>query len=249
MAGIESYDALMAVINARMTTRDLDTALAVPREHYELILEAARQSPSPGNSQPWHFVVVNDPETKQRVADVYLAERARRVGLGMHVPDAGYGGIATAPGVVAVLADLRLVRAFPVPPDTAADPTLEADYRRHQERMVLEAVGAAQMAAHLAATALGYNPWWVTATGLPKLLAPLEALLGVPDGLALLDFLCFGRPAHEVHKRWKKELDEIVSWERVDRAKLLSDEQAANWIKNTPADAFVSAVPPERPTL
>lgn len=245
----ERYDALMGVIGSRMTTRDLDTALAVPREHYERILEAARHSPSPGNSQPWHFVVVTDPQTKQRVADVYLEERARRVGLGMHVPDAGYAGMATAPGVVAVLADLRLVKAFPVPPDVEADPTREAAYRQHQERMVIEAVAAAEMAAHLAAAALGYNPWWVTATGLPMVLAPLEALLRVPEGLALLDFLCFGRPAHEVHERWKKELDEIVSWESVDPAKLLSDEQAAKWIKNTPADAFISTVPPGRPAL
>jgi nitroreductase len=242
MTATERYRELMAVVEARTTTRDLDTALSVPREHYELILEAARHSPSPGNSQPWHFVVVSDADTKRRVADVYLAERARRLGLGMHVPDAGYAGIATAPGVIAVLADLRLVRAFPVPPDEA-----EAEYRRHQECMVLEAVGAAQMAAHLAAAALGYNPWWVTATGLPRVLAPLEELLGVPQGLALVDLLCFGPPAHDVHKRWKKELDEIISWERVDRTKLLSDDEAANWIRNTPANAFVSAVPPGRP--
>src|SRR4051794_17943238 len=103
----------MALVKRRGTTRDLDTSVPLPREHFDLTVEAARHSPSPGNSQPWHFVVVTDPETKRQIADVYLAERTRRLGLGMHVPDAGYAGMATSPGLVAVLADLRLVGAFP----------------------------------------------------------------------------------------------------------------------------------------
>ena len=33
------------------------------------ILEAGRQAPSAGNRQPWHFIVVRDPETKRKVAE------------------------------------------------------------------------------------------------------------------------------------------------------------------------------------
>ena len=32
------------------------------------ILEAGRQAPSASNIQPWHFIVVSDPETKRRLA-------------------------------------------------------------------------------------------------------------------------------------------------------------------------------------
>lgn len=32
------------------------------------ILEAGRQAPSAGNRQPWHFIVVRDPETRRKVA-------------------------------------------------------------------------------------------------------------------------------------------------------------------------------------
>ena len=38
------YDALMDVIRNRITTRAFDPAYVVPREHYDMILEAARQS-------------------------------------------------------------------------------------------------------------------------------------------------------------------------------------------------------------
>ena len=36
------YDALMEVIRNRITTRAFDTNCLVPREHYDMILEAAR---------------------------------------------------------------------------------------------------------------------------------------------------------------------------------------------------------------
>lgn len=42
----ERYNALMDVVRSRMTTRQFDPSYVVPREHYELILEAARHSPS-----------------------------------------------------------------------------------------------------------------------------------------------------------------------------------------------------------
>ena len=41
----------------------------IPTEHLHQILEAMRQAPSAANRQPWHFVVVGDPEQKLRVAE------------------------------------------------------------------------------------------------------------------------------------------------------------------------------------
>ena len=38
----------------------------------EAILEAAVRAPSAGNSQPWHFIVVRDRETKRRFGEWYL---------------------------------------------------------------------------------------------------------------------------------------------------------------------------------
>ena len=41
----------------------------IPEEELKQILEATRQAPSAANRQPWHFVVVGDPEQKRRVAE------------------------------------------------------------------------------------------------------------------------------------------------------------------------------------
>jgi 5,6-dimethylbenzimidazole synthase len=53
------YEALMDVVRTRMANRAF-APHEVPREHFELILEAARHAPSGANAQPWHYVVVTD---------------------------------------------------------------------------------------------------------------------------------------------------------------------------------------------
>jgi predicted oxidoreductase (fatty acid repression mutant protein) len=70
------YDALMEVVRNRMTTRQFDPSYVVPREHYELILEAARHAPSGANAQPWHYVVVTEAATKRRSPTTSSTRRA-----------------------------------------------------------------------------------------------------------------------------------------------------------------------------
>ncbi|HOW87886.1 MAG TPA: nitroreductase family protein [Candidatus Omnitrophota bacterium] len=41
----------------------------IPREDILKCLEAARLAPSACNSQPWHFIVIDEPELKARIAD------------------------------------------------------------------------------------------------------------------------------------------------------------------------------------
>ena len=42
----------------------------IPADDLKKILEACRQAPSAGNRQPWHFVIVGDPERKARLAQM-----------------------------------------------------------------------------------------------------------------------------------------------------------------------------------
>ena len=229
--GRERYDALMAVVSGRITTRQFDGSYAVPREHFELIVDAARHAPSGANAQPWHFIVVTEPETKRAISEHFIAEQARRARLGMKFPTPNYRGITTAPGVIVVATDFRLIRAFPVL--RAEDPHTEVNraYYENAERILLQSVAAATMSAHLAATALGYNVWWVTAIGQNDAQTAIKPLLDIPDELAIIDIMCFGPPAKPVYKRWRKQLPEILSWERFDRANFLSDEQIEEWIE------------------
>jgi len=230
MTDRSSYDALMEVVRSRMTVRAFDPASAVPREHYEMILEAARHSPSGANAQPWHFIVITQQDLKDRITEYFREEQVARAKLKMKFPTPDYRGLATAPGMIVVASDFRWVKAFPVLNDGSA---LDRMYKENAERILLQSVAAATMSAHLAAAALGYNVWWVTAIGQEKAQAAMKPLLGIPRELSVLDIMCFGRPAKPPYKRWKKSLDEIVSWNRFDPAHCMTEAQIDEWIATT----------------
>ncbi|MCC6608842.1 MAG: nitroreductase family protein [Burkholderiales bacterium] len=222
------YDALMDVMRSRMTTRQFDPSYTVPREHYELILEAARHAPSGANAQPWHYIIVTKPDTKKAIADYFVDEQRHRAKLRMKFPTPNYRGLETAPGMIVVASDFRWTRAFPVLLD---DSELDRQYHENAERILLQSVAASTMSAHLAAAALGYNVWWVTAIGQENAQKALKPLLGIPDEIAVIDIFCFGPPAKPPYKRWKKDFDEIVSWDRFDPRQYRTLTQIDAWIQ------------------
>jgi 5,6-dimethylbenzimidazole synthase len=224
------YDALMDVVRNRLTTRAFDASYAMPREHYEMILEAARHAPSGANAQPWHFIVVTDQDLKNKITEYFREEQVARAKLKMKFPTPDYRGLASAPGFIVVASDFRWVKAFPVLNDGSE---LDKMYRENAERILLQSVAAATMSAHLAAAALGYNVWWVTAIGQQKAQQAMKPLLGIPEELSVLDIMCFGPPAKPPYKRWKKSLPDISNWNRFDASHFMTEAQIDEWVATT----------------
>ena len=229
-SGYPAYDALMKVVRERKTSRAFDPDYEVPREHYDMILEAARHAPSGANAQPWHFIIVTDAKVKEQLGDYFVSEARRRAKMRMKFPTPNYAGMKTAPGLIAIAADFRFVRAFPVLGDGS---DLDRMYHQNAERILLQSVAAATMSAHLAAAALGYAVWWVTAIGQEKAQKELKPLIGIPADISVIDIMCFGPPAQEPYKRWKKTLDEIRAWDRFDRANYMTLKQIDEWVRDT----------------
>ncbi len=225
---IARYRALMDVISSRMTNRAF-APYDVPNEHYEMILDAARHAPSGANSQPWHYIVITDAEMKARLGEAFVQEQLRRARLGMKFPTPNYKGMKTAPGLIVVVADFRFAGAFPVLNDGSE---LDRMYKLNAERILLQSVAASTMCAHLAAAALGYAVWWVSAIGQEAIQKEFKPVLGVPDQLSLIDIMCFGPPLNPSYKRWKKSLDQILSWGRFNAANFMTDEQVDEWIRH-----------------
>lgn len=222
------YEALMQVIRNRVTVRRFDPDFVVPDAHFEMILEAARHAPSGANAQPWQFVIVRDPGIKRQISDYFVAEQRWRAKAKMKFPTPDYRGLATAPGLVVVCSDMRWVNAFPVLNDGSERDRM---YRENAERILLQSVAAATMSAHLAAAALGYTVWWVTAIGQAEAQDAMRPLLGIPDEISVLDILAFGPPAAAPYKRWRRPKDEIMHWDLYDRERFLSDEDLSEWIR------------------
>jgi nitroreductase len=67
---VETWDAIRSRRNVRAYAEE-----AIAPEHLDLILEAARRTPSAGNQQAWDFVVCTDPEQLAQLAGVGPAAR------------------------------------------------------------------------------------------------------------------------------------------------------------------------------
>ncbi|MEM7111943.1 MAG: nitroreductase family protein [Chloroflexota bacterium] len=225
---VERYEALMDVVRNRLTNRAFDAQYEVPKKHYELILESARHGPSGANAQPWHYIVITKPEMKQRLADTFVAEQNKRAKMGMKFPTPNYRGMATAPGLILVAADFRFIKAFPVLNDGSEVDRL---YKVNAERILLQSVAASVMSAHLAAAALGYAVWWVTAIGQEEIQEQYKPLIGLPDELAIIDIMCFGPPKKPSYKRWRRELHEISNYDTFNMDNFWTDEMIDEWIK------------------
>jgi nicotinate-nucleotide--dimethylbenzimidazole phosphoribosyltransferase len=154
----------------------------VPDEVLTRVLTAAHQAPSVGHSQPWRFVVVRDAAVRDRAAVLTDRERLRQAAqlapeAGARLLDLQLEGVREAPLGVVVCCDRRTPAAGVLGRATFPD----AD---------LWSCAAAIQNLWLAARAEGLGLGWVT------LFRPdeLAALLGLPDGVVTLGWLCLGWP-------------------------------------------------------
>jgi nicotinate-nucleotide--dimethylbenzimidazole phosphoribosyltransferase len=177
----EERDVLHRILAARRDIRRF-RADPVAEDVLARILAAAHAAPSVGHSQPWRFVLVADPATRARAA--VWADRARLAQAAAMVPDAArhlldldLEGIREAPLGLVVCCDRRTAPAGVLGRATFVD----AD---------LWSCACAIENLWLAARAEGLGVGWVT------LFQPgdLGRLVGAPDGVATLGWLCLGWP-------------------------------------------------------
>lgn len=172
---------------------------AVPQEELDLMLAAANLAPSVGLSQPWRFVLVQDPGRRQAVYDNF--EAANRKAL------ASYGGEQAR-----LYASLKLAGLADAPVHLAVfcDETTEQGHglgRSTMPEMIRYSVVTAIQNLWLAARSRGVGVGWVS------ILEPAEIIriLEVPAHWTLIAYLCVGFPreAHAVpeleRQGWEEE--------------------------------------------
>lgn len=167
---------------------------------------AAHAAPSVGHSQPWRFLVVDDAAVRERAAVMADAERIAQAAQldpesGQRLLDLQLEGIREAPLGVVVCCDRRTPAAGVLGRATFPD----AD---------VWSCACAIENLWLAARAEGLGVGWVT------LFQPAElaALLGLPEGVVTLGWLCVG---------WPDERPPAPGLER------------AGWSKRAPLDSVV----------
>jgi nicotinate-nucleotide--dimethylbenzimidazole phosphoribosyltransferase len=177
----DAREALYDVVRARRDVRRFRPD-PVPDAVLERVLAAAHAAPSVGHSQPWRFLVVQDDVLRDRAAVMADAERLAQAAqldpdAARHLLDLQLEGIREAPLGVVVCCDRRTPAAGVLGRATFPD----AD---------LWSCACAIQNLWLAARAEGLGLGWVT------LFRPdeLASLLGLPEGVVTLGWLCLGWP-------------------------------------------------------
>lgn len=191
-------------IRRRRTVREFSSE-PVPRELIEQALRAAGTAPSGANMQPWHFVVVSDPQVKARIREAaeaeereFYARRASEEWLDALVPfatDENKPFLETAPYLIVVF-----LKKF----------SRDADGKRLKNYYTAESVG---IATGILITAL-HTAGLATLTHTPSPMKFLNTILGRPSEERPYVVLVTGYPAEgvTVPDISKKQLDEIASF-------------------------------------
>lgn len=67
---------LLKVLQSRYTTKAYDAQKTIPTEKFEQLLAMLRLAPSSINIQPWHFIIAEHSEAKQRIAKALIGKYA-----------------------------------------------------------------------------------------------------------------------------------------------------------------------------
>jgi nitroreductase len=177
---------VMEAIKSRRSIRKYTTD-SVSDSDIETVLDAARWAPSWANTQCVRWIVVRDPDTKARLADTLSSTNPAR------------DAVRTVP--VLLVACAQTGRAGFKRGEAVTD---KGDY------WYMFDVASASQSLMLAAVELGLGTIHVGLFDAKK----AEGILGVPEGVRVVELIPLGHPAEQPEGPGRKELKEIVFHER-----------------------------------
>ncbi len=173
----------------------------IPDEHLRQILEAATRAPSGGNRQPWHFVVVRDPDLRAQFAPLYHeAWWAKR-------KDEGIGGPEDIPAD-----DRWLQPAMRLAEQIGQAPVLVLVCATSKSPGAVGSVIPAVQNLLLAARALDIGGTITTLH--PQVEERVHALFHIPRTVQIVYCLPLGYPRGRFGPAQRRPLSEVCSYER-----------------------------------
>ncbi len=206
----------------------------MPNECIEKMLEAARFAQSGANGQPWEFIVVKDKVTKDKIVDLVAGSHQRTWDIektrieelrhpAYYRERRGTLYFHNAPVFIVICGDPRTVQA-----------TVLATHFLLSEggpfAHFLKNIANATQILTLAAAACGLGSQWVTLNSTIE--SRLKDLLDVPVELAIHTMIPVGYPDYTPAPAYRRELKEILHYEKYDRSKYRSGDDIFNFILN-----------------
>ena len=228
-------NAFLGLARARRSVREFEPGRRVSREDLLAICEAGRWAPSGANTQPWHFLVVDEAAMLAKVTQVFVRQTER---LYAHVPKFPHVHkkfLANTMAVIVVCGDPRYQAAYP---QSEASPALKREYADNSYRIWLVSLGAAVQNIQLAVAAAGLTSAWLSGGGEDQTAAELRALLKIPTALLPVATIPIGAPKKQAKSRWRAPLESLLSWNTFDRSKLKTDGDIRFYIEELRAHAM-----------
>ena len=220
------YDNFLEIIMRRRSVRRFEKGKKVEREMLLMIAEAGRWAPTGANAQCWDLLIVDEPETRQGVLDVFLRQSQRLVDHAKGFPAVKKTYLANTVAIFVILGDARFKACFP----QATTAEWAREYEENNERIFLASLGAAIQNIQLAVTACGLTSAWLSGGGEDKTNEELAALLGYPPFLSAIGTIPIGYPEKDVSRRYRRPLKQIVHWNQYDAQKLRPDAMIEHYV-------------------
>ncbi|MCW2831070.1 MAG: nitroreductase [Aeromicrobium sp.] len=196
---------ILDVMHAQRACRSYDPTVPVPDTDVERILTAATRAPSAENTQPWVFVVVRSPESREAIADLWSAGwQHAAADLKQALPSSLYDDLETGIGK----------RGFA---DAPVVIVVGADLERVMESRAPSSIYPAVQNMLLAAGSLGWGS--CLTTGLTMEAAEhLKAVVGLPPTVLPMATVYVGAPARPLKPGRRRPLAEVTHAERFGSA-------------------------------
>jgi 5,6-dimethylbenzimidazole synthase len=196
----------------------------VPDEYILKILEAARWAMSGANAQPWEFIVVKKPETKEKLANAIHEQRKMEYRMELtRIDELRHPGsmnfknsrptFAEAPVLIVVCGDRRTLTA------TVISENLDPGEGGAGGAYIKNMANATQN-IQLAAAALGLGSCWLSVA--KSVECVVKTILGVPEAIEVHTIVPVGYPAYEPPPGYRRAIGELVHYEKYDSSKFRS---------------------------
>lgn len=200
----------------------------VPDEVLHRILDAARFAPSGGNRQGWRLIVLQDPDVRRRIRELYQLswrEYVAHVREGKVPFAAGPDGVWHGPAV-----DLDAARETPAPmpfadhldevpvllllvADLQALATMDNGLGRQS---IIGGASVYPFAHNVLLASRNEGLGGIITTVLARQEPTVKELLGIPDGFGIVALLALGKPAKHITKLRRAAVDDFTVVDRFD---------------------------------
>ncbi len=234
---LQDYERLLDILKTRSSIRKLKPD-PLPDGYLEKIVEAGRWAMSGANAQPWEFIIVQDRDTKKALQQAFVKVNTdynfwmeqQRIPELRHPAYHSLTGDnheqlkhvqsrvnwADSPALIVVIGDGRRQWGTVMGGHT---------FGRDQSHLTDGLANCCQL-MHLAAASLGLGTQWVTI----HIQEPYRRILEIPDIYTLYLIIPVGFPAVPPKRGVRRELKEMVHYDRYDPGKYMSNEEILNYI-------------------